>query len=112
MHLIFTGATDLVGFGVLNQMLPLIPGRTSKLTILSRGPADIEKARRSRGLCVGPKAYPNHWLIKVLQQSQGKFTQTFAAVKGKCEKALLDMAKAKHIFQSLFPPANHVDPSM
>ncbi|ODH51003.1 hypothetical protein GX48_02788 [Paracoccidioides brasiliensis] len=161
MHLIFTGATDLVGFGVLNQMLPLIPGRTSKLTILSRGPADIEKARRSRGLCVGPKAYPNHWLVRKedvkttkdypsaaanafrtmadslkhtyisgkflspirmilspanlqfrLQQSQGKFTQTFAAVKGKCEKALLDMAKAKHIFQSLFPPANHVDPSI
>ncbi|PGH36643.1 hypothetical protein GX50_00505 [[Emmonsia] crescens] len=41
MHLILTGATGLVGSGVLNQMLPLIPGQISKLTILSRGPVPM-----------------------------------------------------------------------
>ncbi|OJD13772.1 hypothetical protein AJ78_05800 [Emergomyces pasteurianus Ep9510] len=41
MHLILTGATGLVGSGILNQMLPLIPEQISKLTILSRGPVPM-----------------------------------------------------------------------
>ncbi|PGH16310.1 hypothetical protein AJ79_01852 [Helicocarpus griseus UAMH5409] len=45
MHLILTGATGLVGSGILNQMLPLIPGEISKLTILSRGPVPMAEGK-------------------------------------------------------------------
>ncbi|EEH33118.2 hypothetical protein PAAG_04171 [Paracoccidioides lutzii Pb01] len=59
---------------------------------------------------IGPGVSTNFIQYR-LQQSQANSLKPSPLSKGECEKALLDMAKAKHIFQSLFPLANHVDPT-
>ncbi|KAK2795149.1 hypothetical protein FQN52_006075 [Onygenales sp. PD_12] len=72
MHLILTGATGLVGSGVLNQMLQLIPGEISKLTILSRRP--VPMADGAEGVTVIEhkdfETYPPE-LLKQLQGAEG-----------------------------------------
>ena len=45
MHLILTGATGLVGSGVLAHMLSLPEGTISRLSILSRSPVPMAEGK-------------------------------------------------------------------
>ncbi|OAX83567.1 hypothetical protein ACJ72_02079 [Emergomyces africanus] len=69
MHLILTGATGLVGSGVLNQMLPLIPENISKLTILSRGP--VPMAEGKPGITIIEHNNFNEYPASLLKSLQG-----------------------------------------
>ncbi|KAK2773874.1 hypothetical protein FQN53_003928 [Emmonsiellopsis sp. PD_33] len=126
MHLILTGATGLVGSGVLNQMLQLIPGEISKLTILSRRP--VPMADGAEGVTVIEhkdfETYPPE-LLKQLQGAEGcvwaqgisvslvnkewvatkpgPFTQFFAQIKGETESSLLSLPTTDPAFASLKP---------
>ncbi|OJD21920.1 hypothetical protein ACJ73_06738 [Blastomyces percursus] len=69
MHLILTRPTGLVGSGVLNQMLPLIPGRISKLTILSRG--RVPMAEGKQGVTVIEHKKFNEYPASLLKRLHG-----------------------------------------
>ncbi|KAK2811449.1 hypothetical protein FQN50_002072 [Emmonsiellopsis sp. PD_5] len=101
MHLILTGATGLVGSGVLNQMLQLIPGEISKLTILSRRP--VPMAEGAEGVTVIEhkdfETYPPE-LLKQLQGAEGdyvKITKDYPLAAAKAFSGLSDSFKFVYI---------------
>ena len=69
MHLILTGATGLVGSGVLAHILSLPPGQITKLSILSRRP--VPMAEGKPGVTVIEHKDYGHYPPELLEQLRG-----------------------------------------
>jgi uncharacterized protein YbjT (DUF2867 family) len=69
MHLILTGATGLVGSGVLAHILSLQPGTISRLSILSRRP--VPMAAGKPGVTVIEHEDYGHYPPELLEQLRG-----------------------------------------
>ena len=67
MHLILTGATGLVGSGVLARILSLPPGVISRLSILSRRPVPMAEGKP------GVTVIEHKDLVSILQSFSSNF---------------------------------------